>query len=386
MEFTLSDEHVALRETLRRFFAKESPTDVVHELDRTETFPTETYRKMADLGLCGMTIPEEFGGTPLDEIGKCIVVEEITRAAGHLGYAFMPGIGFCAKGINRFGTPEQKQYYLPGIADGSIRFAMALTEPDSGSDLGSLRTSGKRTATGWVVNGQKVFSTGADSADFLFTLIRTDPDAKGSRGLTAVVIPRTAPGVTVRPLRKLAAQAVHTCEIFLDDVEVPDDAVIGEPSGGAGIVFSLLDAERILVGAQGCGIAQGVLDVSLRHATERRQFKQAIIDFQAVGHMIADMAMDVEAARLVVYNAAWRLESGLSVAKEAAMAKVIGSEAGTRCALRGMQVLGGYSYMVEYPMERWFRESKLYEIAGGSNQILRNVLVTQLKRDIGVSR
>ena len=385
MEFTLSDEHVALRATLRRFFAKESPTDVVYELDRSETFPAETYKKMADLGLCGMTIPEEYGGTPLDEIGKCIVAEEMQRAAGHLCYAFMACIGFCARGIDQFGTQDQKERYLPGIADGSIRFAMALTEPDSGSDLGSLRTSGKRTATGWVVNGQKVFSTGADTADFLFTLIRTDPDAKGARGLTAVVIPRTTAGVTVRPLKKLAAQAVHTCEIFFDDVEVHDDAVIGEPSGGARIVFSLLDAERVLVGAQGIGIAQGALDFALRYASERKQFNEAIIDFQAVGHMIADMAMDVEAARLVVYHAAWKLESGQSASKEAAMAKIVGSEAGTRCALKGMQVLGGYSYMVEYPMERWFRECKLYEIAGGSNQILRNVLVGQLKRSIGVN-
>lgn len=379
MDFGFSDEHEAFRQTLQRFFEKESPTEVVQELDRTETFPRETYAKMAALGLCGMTIPEEYGGTPLDEIAKCIVLEEMQRAAGHLCFAFMPGIGFCAKGIAQFGTDQQKERYLPGLADGSIRFAMALTEPQSGSDLSSLATHARPTSDGWIVNGQKVFSTGADSADYLFTMVRTDRDAPGHRGLSVLAIPRDSPGVTIRPLRKLAAQAVHTCEIFFEDVEVADDAMVGEPGSGARMVFSLLDAERILVGAQGCGIAMGALDVAVRYAGERKQFGQPIIDFQAVGHLIADMAMDLEAARMVVYKAAWQLEKGLPVRKEAAMAKIVGSEAGTRCALRGMQVLGGYSYMVEYPMERWFRESKLYEIAGGSNQILRNVLVDQLR-------
>jgi alkylation response protein AidB-like acyl-CoA dehydrogenase len=382
MDPGLSEEHVALRQTLRRFFEKEAPTDVVHERDRTETFPSETYQKMADLGLCGMTIPEEFGGTPLDEVGVCIVCEEAQRAAGHLCWLLAATSIFSAKGINQFGSAEQRAHYLPRIADGSIRFAMSLSEPDSGSDLGSLRSNGTRTSDGWRINGQKVFSTGADTADYLFALVRTDPEATGSRGLTAFLIPTTAPGVTIRPLRKLAGQAVHTCEIFLDDVEVPDDAVLGDPSRGAKIVFTAMDADRISCGAMGLGIAQGALDVALRYATERKQFKQPIIDFQAIGHMLADMAMDVEAARHVIYDAARVLDSGGDVRKAAAMAKIIGTEVGTRNALRGMQILGGYSYMVEYPMERYYRESKLYEIVAGTNQILRNVLVSQLKQDV----
>ena len=379
MDFSHTEEHESFRKMLRKFFEKEAPTERVHELDRTETFPTETYAKMAELGLCGITIPEEYGGNPMDEITKCIVAEEMSRAAGHLCYAFMPTVGFCAKGINVFGTEEQKQFYLPSIADGSIRFAMALTEPNSGSDLSSLRTSAKPTDDGWAVSGQKVFSTGADSAQYLMVMVRTDQESPGHRGLSVMMVPRDAEGVSVRPLRKMAGQAVHTCEIFFDDVHVGRDALLGEAGRGANIIFSLLDAERILVGAQSLGIAQGALDVAAQYATDRKQFGGPIIDFQAVGHQLTDMAMDVEAARLVVHKAAWRMEQGLPVRREAAMAKIVGSETGTRCALRGMQVMGGYSYMAEYPMERWFREAKLYEIVGGSNQILRNVLVDQLR-------
>lgn len=379
MDFALSDEHRNLQSTLRNFFETEAPTHVISELDRNEIYPAEIYAKMAAIGLCGITIDEQYGGSPADELAICIVSEEMARAGACLVYSFIPTVTFCAKGIQRFGTEDQKRAYLPEVAAGKMRFAMALTEPAAGSDLTGLSTRARSDGPDFVINGQKVFTTGADTADYLFAFVRTDAEAKAHRGLSVLLIPRAAPGVTVRPLQKLAGQATHTCEVFLDDVRVPREALVGELNQGARIIFELLDGERILVGAQGVGIAQGALDFALKYAEERRQFDQAIIDFQAVGHMLADMALDVESARWITWRAAWKKEQGLPCSLEASMAKVIGSEASTRTVLKGMQILGGYSYTTDYPMERWYRETKLNEIAGGSNQIQRNLILRNLR-------
>ncbi len=380
MDFTVSEEHQALRSTLRTFFEKEAPTEVIAELDREERFPTEIYAKMAELGLCGIAIDEAYGGSKADEISICVVVEEVARAGACLAYAFIPTATFCAKGVDRYGTEEQKQAYLPEIAAGRMRMAMGLSEPDAGSDLAHLATRATRDGDDWIVRGQKIFTTGADTAEFIFGFVRTDPDAVGSRGLSVLLIPREAEGVTIHPLRKLAGQGTHTCEVFLDDVRVPGSNMIGELNHGAEIIFSLLDAERISVGAEGCGVGQRALDIALAYAQERVQFKQPIIEFQSIGHMLADSAMDIEMARLLTWKAAWKLENGLPCSMEASMAKVAGSEAGTRAINRGMQILGGYSYMVEYGMERLWRETKLHEIAGGTNQIQRNIIVNHLRR------
>jgi alkylation response protein AidB-like acyl-CoA dehydrogenase len=193
-----------------------------------------------------------------------------------------------------------------------------------------------------------------------------------------LLVPTDATGLAVRPLPKLAGQATHTCEVFFDDVRVPAANLVGELDGGARIIFGLLDGERIYTAAQGVGIAQGALDKALAYAKERNQFGKPIIEHQAVGHMLAEMAMQVRMARLIVYHAAWKLDQGLPCSMEASMAKVVGAEAGTQVALKGMQVLGGYSYMVEYGMERYYREAKLYEIAGGTTQVQKNIIVKHL--------
>ena len=380
MDFTLSAEHQQLRSSLRSFFEREAPTDVVARHDRDEEFNTDLYRKAAALGLCGLAISEEYGGSDADQISICIAVEEVARATAALAYAWLPTATFCAKGIDRFGTDEQKKEILPRIAAGEVRIAMGLTEPDAGSDLTHLATRATRDGSDYVVRGQKVFTTGADTADYIFAFVRTDPSASASKGLSVLLIPRDAPGVTVHTLRKLAGQSTHTCEVFLDDVRVPEQNLVGELGNGSRIIFELMNGERIYVGAEGTGLGQGALDMALKYAKGRVQFGKPIVEHQAVAHMLADMAMDVETSRLITYNAAWKLQQGLDCTLEASMAKVYGSEAGTRCANRGMQILGGYSYMVEYGMERYWRETKLYEIAGGTNQIMRNVIARQLAK------
>jgi alkylation response protein AidB-like acyl-CoA dehydrogenase len=380
MDFQLSDEHRQLRSTLRAFFADAAPVEDVARHDRDEEFNAELYRRTAELGLCGMAFGEEYGGSAADQISICIAVEEVARASAALAYAWLPTATFCAKGIAGYGTEQQKKELLPRIADGTLRMAMGLSEPEAGSDLAHLSTRAVRDGDEFVVTGQKVFTTGADTADYIFAFVRTDPVARPSRGLSVVLVPRGSEGLTVRPLRKLAGQATHTCEVFLNDVRVPKDNLVGELGQGSEIIFGLMDAERIYVGAEGTGLGQGALDMALAYAQERVQFGKPIIEHQAVAHMLSDMAMDVQTARLITWQAAWKLDRGLDCTLEASMAKVHGSEAGSRCAARGMQILGGYSYMVEYGMERYWRETKLYEIAGGTNQIMRNMIAKQLTR------
>ncbi len=386
MNFSITKEHEHLRETLRGFFIKAAPLEEVARFDRDEEFNTELYRKVAEIGLCGLGFGEEYGGSGADQISICIAVEEVARATAALAYAWLPTATFCAKGIAKFGTEEQKRIILPEIAVGRVRIAMGLSEPGAGSDLTHLSTRATRDGSDFVIRGQKVFTTGADTAQYIFAFVRTDPSAAPSKGLSVLLVPRDALGLTVRSLPKLAGQSTHTCEVFFDDVRVPETNLVGQPGDGSRIIFSLMDAERIYVGAEGTGLGQGALDMALAYAKERVQFGKPIIEHQAVGHMLADMAIDVDAARLMTYRAAWKMDQGLDCSMEASMAKVFGSEAGSRCAANGMQILGGYSYMVEYGMERYWRETKLYEIAGGTNQIMRNVIAKQLGSRCGERR
>jgi alkylation response protein AidB-like acyl-CoA dehydrogenase len=376
---TQTPEQRQIRETLRTFFTREAPMTLISELDRTETYPSQILEGMANLGLWGIAVEERFGGSPADARTRCIVVEEIQRAGACLGYAFIPTALFCAEAIGRFGSESQRDSLLPRLAAGELRMAMALTEPDAGSDLMGLATKGELNGADVVIRGQKIFTTGADAAELILTLVRTDPDGPPRSALTFVLVPRHAEGVTVRPLRKLAGQGTHTCEVFFDDVRLSADSVLGDVNGGAAVVMDLLDADRVYTAAQSLGIAQGALDLARSYAREREQFGTAIINHQAIGHLLADMAIDVAAARALTYAAADRLDRGLPCRVEAAIAKIAASEAGTRCATDGMQILGGYSYMVEYGMERYYREAKIQEIFGGTNQILRNVLVRELK-------
>lgn len=384
MDFSLSAEQTQIRDTLRAFFEARAPVSLIAELDASETYPAEILDGMAELGLWGIAVPDEYGGSWADCVTRCVIIEEIQRAGSCLGYAFIPTALFCCEAIGGFGSEVQRRELLPALAGGKLRCAMALSEPDSGSDLMGLATRGTIEGDEIVVSGQKIFTTGADAASAILTLVRTDPDAPPRRALTFVLVPKDTPGITVTPLRKLAGQGTHTCEVFFDDVRVGCEHIVGEVGRGAAIVFELMDADRIYTAAQSLGIAQGAFDAACRYAAERRQFGKAIIQHQAIGHMLADMEIAIEGARLLTYLAATRLEDGVRCTREASIAKIAASEAGTLCATHGMQILGGYSYMVEYGMERYYREAKIQEIFAGTNQILRNVLVREMVRGSGM--
>lgn len=387
MSLALSPDEAAIQETARAFFADQAPPALIAELDASETYPAEILDKMADLGFWGMAVPAEQGGSEIDPVARCLALEEMAKAGSSLTYAFIPTALFCAEAIGRFGSDQQRAELLPRIAAGELRMAMALTEPDAGSDMMGIATRGTVEGEELAIRGQKIFTTGADAAELLLVLIRTAPDARPREGLSMVLVPTAARGVEIRPLRKLAAQATHTCEVYLDDVRVPRASVVGELNAGAAIVLDLMDADRVYAASQAMGTAAGAFELAVQYAKERQQFGKPIIRHQfgkpiirhqAVGHMLADMAIATDSARLLIHAAARRLEAGLPCRREAAVAKVAASECATLCAAHGMQVLGGYSYMVEYGMERFYRESKIHEIMGGTNQILRTVILREL--------
>ncbi len=379
----LEAEHDLFRQTLRDYLEANASTRDVSTWDRTEAFPEDLYRGLADLGVLGLTFSEEYGGNLADEFTMCVVAEEFARVGAFLLYAYMPTVSFAAKSIFKFGTEEQKRLLLPAIARGEIRLAMGLTEPDAGSDLTHLSTRAERDGDEYVVTGQKVFTTGADRAAYIMALVRTDPEAPLTKGLSVLLVPVGAPGVTIRPLAKLAGQATHTCEVFFAGARVATDLILGGDAGrgrGLPMVLEMLDAERIYVAAQGVGMAQRALDWALPHAKERVQFGRPIIQHQAVAHLLAEIDIETEAARQLTLHAAWLLQNGRPCSREASIAKVFATEAASRSISRGMQVLGGYSYIIDYGIERLYRECKLNEIAGGTNQILRNVVAKHLAR------
>jgi alkylation response protein AidB-like acyl-CoA dehydrogenase len=378
VDFSLTAEQEQIRRTLRDFFQREAPVAVIAELDRSETYPAQTLAKMAELGLWGIAVAEEYGGSWMDRLTRCVVIEEVQRAGACLGYAFIPTALFSCEAVGQFGSEAHRRELLPRLAGGELRCAMALSEPDSGSDLMGLKTRATLDGEELVLRGQKIFTTGADTADVILALVRTDPNASARRALSLVMVPSDAQGLVVTPLRKLAGQGTHTCEVFFDDVRVSRESVLGELGGGAAVIFELLDSDRVYTAAQSLGIAQGAFDLARRYALERNQFGKAIIFHQAVGHMLADMEIALESARLLTNLAATRLQEGARCTREASMAKIAASEAASLCAANGMQILGGYSYMVEYGMERYYREAKIQEIFAGTNQILRNVLVREM--------
>ena len=378
MNFDLDDRHIRIAASLRALLEEIAPTAVIAELDRREEFPADIYARLAESGYMGLTIAEEYGGNPADVTSLALVAEELARAGNALVAAWEPTVAFCAQAIQRFGTPQQRSDILPGIASGKLRIAMALSEPDAGSDLSHLSTWATRSGGDYVINGTKSYVTGADTAQYLLVFARTQ-EGSARTSLSTFLVPSTAAGLSMKVEPKLCSQGVHLCTVTFNELRVADTAVLGEFNGATHLVSKLLDNERILVGAKGVGIAQAAFDIAMRFAEQRQALGQKVIDFQAIGHVLADMAAEIEAARLLVFKAAWLRERGRDCALEASMAKLVGSVTGTRCAERGMQILGGYSYLVENGMERLYREAKLYEIGGGTSQIQRNVILRKLR-------
>jgi len=378
--FSPTDEQRALQDAAREAAnALLSPT--LREDDEAERFRPELMRALGEQGLCGLATPERWGGLGVGYLEYAMVLEEIARVSP--SYA----VGVAVTGLpqlilNTYGSEAQRAEWLPGLASGQLLGAFALSEPDSGSDAASLRTRAVREGDHYVLNGTKFWITHGSYADVYVVMARTG--ASGARGISAFLVPKDTPGLSYgKKEEKMGLRASATVEVVLDNARIPASSRIGAEGIGFKVAMSALDSGRITIGAISIGLAQGAMDVAAAYACQRRQFGTAIIDFQGVGFMLADMAMRIEAARLVVREAAWLRDMDQPYSHVAAMAKCLASDAAVAVSTDAVQVLGGYGYTREYPVERFMRDAKVMQIVEGTNQVQRLVLARHLKRIYG---
>jgi alkylation response protein AidB-like acyl-CoA dehydrogenase len=378
VDFELTDEQRLLRQTLRAF-VDEQIRPVAQEMEASGDYPDEIVAGLAGLGLFGLTIPEEYGGLGADMVSLAIVFEEISR--GWMGVAGILGSHTLSCWmISRFGTDEQKSRYLPELSSGTRRTGIALTEPGAGSDLQGIQTSARRDGDFWVISGRKTWITNARHADPLPVLVKTNPAARPAHaGMSVFLVDAGTPGFeVVRDLPKLGYRGPETCELVLDDVRVPASALLGTEGRGLQQVLGALEKGRINVAARAVGVAQEAYDQALRYAGQREAFGEKISGFQAVQLKLADMAMKLQAARLMTYWAAAQADAGKRTDLETGMAKVYSSEVALQCAIDAMQVHGGYGYSKEFIVERLYRDAPLMVIGEGTNDILRTVIARAL--------
>ena len=371
--FNLSEEHIQLQQTFREF-AENEVKPLAKELDETERFPTETVRKMAELGMMGLPIPEEYGGSGIDQIGYVLAVEELSKVCATTGIILSAHTSLCCWPIMTFGTEEQKEKYLKPLASGQKLGAFALTEPSAGTDASMQKSTAVLEGDHYVLNGNKVFITNAGAADVFIVFAMTDKE-QGTRGITAFILERDMPGFTMgKPENKMGLRASSTCELVLDNVRVPVENRLGAEGKGFKIAMATLDGGRIGVGAQAVGISQGAIDEAVKFTKERIQFGRRISQFQNTQFTLADMQTRTDAARLLVWRAAAAEQAGQPYTHLAAMAKLFASEAASYVTNRAVQLCGGYGYTKDYPVERMMRDAKVTEIYEGTSEVQRMVI------------
>ncbi|MFE4816610.1 acyl-CoA dehydrogenase family protein [Streptomyces sp. NPDC056704] len=362
-----------------REFVDRDVKPVVRELEHANTYPEALIERMKKLGIFGLTVPEEYGGTPVSTSCYVLVTEELARGWMSLAGA-MGGHTVVAKLLLRFGTPEQKRRWLPRLATGEVRATMALTEPGGGSDLQAMRTLARRTADGYVVNGSKTWITNSRRSGLIALLCKTDPDAIPAHRGISVLLVEHGPGLTVsRDLPKLGYKGVESCELSFEDHRAPADAVLGGVEGqGFAQMMKGLETGRLQVAARALGVGRAALEDSLAYAQERESFGKPIWRHQSIGNYLADMATSLSAARHLTLHAAREADSGRRVDMEAGMAKLFASETAMQIALNAVRIHGGYGYSTEFDVERYFRDAPLMIVGEGTNEIQRNVIVRQL--------
>ena len=381
MEFKLSGQHQMMQKLFREFCQKEI-APYAAENDVKAVFPTEIIRKLGAQGFMGIPIPAEYGGAGADFLTYILCVEEVSRACASTGVILAVHTSVGTFPILNFGTAEQKQKYVPKLAAGEYVGAFALTEPDAGSDASALRTLAKKDGDDYVLNGTKIFISNGGHAQ-VYTVFATVDRALGAKGITAFLVEKDTPGFRVGAIeKKMGLNADVTTELIFEDCRIPASQRLGKEGEGFKIAMSLLDGGRIGIGAQGLGIAQAAFDEALKYAQSREQFNQPIFNFQAIAFKLAEMATQIAAARLLVYQAAFRKENGLPNGKQASMAKMFATDTAMAVATEAVQMLGGYGYSREYPVERLMRDAKITQIYEGTNQIQRLVIAKALEKGL----
>jgi alkylation response protein AidB-like acyl-CoA dehydrogenase len=379
----LTEEHLQIREMVREFALKEV-APIAASLDEEKRFPHETIPKLAELGLLGVPFPAEFGGAGLDSVAYMIVVEELSRVCGTTGITVAAHTSLGTSPIFYFGTEEQRRKWVPRLASGECLGAFALTEPGAGSDAKATKVTAVRDGESWVVNGTKIYCTNGTHAGVIVFTARTDAKSTDTDSINAFVVEKGTPGLEHGKLEdKLGLRGSDTRELVFKNCRLPAENRLGPEGGGFSQFMRTLEGGRISIGAMALGLAQGALDVALPHARQRRQFGKRLIDHQAVGNRLADMAMEIAAARNLVYEAAWRKDRGLPFALQGSFAKLFASEVGMRAAHSAVQILGGIGYTRDCPAERILRDVKLCEIGEGTSEIQRLIIARHLDRAEG---
>lgn len=376
MDFSLTTEQEMIRDTYARFCDKELTPEYVRWYDENCDFlPQDMFDKFTALGTAGLTLPEAYGGQGLGTVELCLVMEEISRRCVAAAFCVGMAQGFGGVPLVHLGTPQQKDRYLPRIARGELKWSLALTEPAGGTDiLGAIRTTAVRKGDRYVVNGSKQWISGAHKADYLTAIVITDPAAPRKKGLSALIIDAKSPGVTIRLIPKLGIHGCGTNAIFFDDVEVPAENLLGTENNGWYELLRTLNPERISTSVFSLGIAQAAFDYALAYAKERHAFGKPIGSFQILQHYLADIAMEIELARNLVYKCAWMEDQGRPYHVEAAMAKVAACRASELAARHGMEILGGYGFAMEYDMQRHFRDYKQMMFSPISDEMAKNMI------------
>lgn len=379
MDFTLTETHRMVRDMAKKF-ADERVAPGSIERDEKEEFPHEIIRELGELGMMGMMVPEEWGGSGLDTVSYAIAMEEISRVDASVGVIMSVNNSLVCYGINRYGTTEQKERYLRDLAAGRKLGAFALSEPEAGSDASNQRTTAVRDGDAYVLNGTKNWITNGSTADLVLVMAATDR-SKGPKGISTFIVGKGIPGFAVaKKEKKLGIRSSDTVSLAFTDCRVPVTDRIGEEGDGFGFAMKTLEGGRIGIAAQALGIAQGSLDASVKYAKERKAFDQPIAEFQAIQFKLADMATNIEAARMLMYQSAYLKDAGKPFGKEASMAKLFASKIAVQAALEAIQIHGGYGYVREYLVERYLRDAKITEIYEGTSEIQRIVVSRALLR------
>ncbi len=376
MDFDHSEETKLLVDTVKKFAEKEIKP-IACEIDAKADIPQDILQKTSEMGLFGMPFPEEFGGSGLDYSSFIAAIEEIAAADASVALTILAHT-LCTNHIFLFGNKEQKNKFLPPLIKGEEIGAWALTEPSSGSDAGSMKTTAKKSNSDWNLNGQKLFTTNGSRANTFVILAKTD-ESKGTKGVSAFIVEKDTEGLKIgKKLNKLGLRGSDTVEVFIDNLKLPEENLIGKVNKGFNQTMEILDAGRIGISALAIGIARASLEASLKYTNEREQFGKLIKEFQATQWKLSDMAAKIDAARLLAQRAAYLKTKGEKFTKEASMAKLISSETAVMCANNAVQIHGGYGYITEYNVERYFRDAKICEIGEGTSEIQRIVIAREL--------
>lgn len=377
MDFQLTEDQ-KMFQSMVRDFATSVIKPLAGKIDEEEKCPPEVLKRMAELGLFGITISEEYGGSGGDYLSMALAAEEICRASASVGTIFLASVSLACYPIYKFGSEEQKRKYVVPLAKGEKLACFALTEPGAGSDAGSLETTATLEGDYYVLNGTKIFITNGEEAEIAVVFATVDRSL-GHRGITAFVVEKDTPGFTVgKRENKLGIRGSSTTELVFDNCRIPVANQLGEKGRGLRVALEAIDSSRVTVAAQAVGIAQAAFDVALEYAKTRQQFGQPIINFQAIQWMLADMATQIDAARLLTYRAAWLKDQNLPFMKEASMAKLFAAETARMVTNSALQIHGGYGYCKDYPVERYLRDAKITEIYEGTSEMQRMTIARSL--------